>query len=72
MWEIYCHRHAQQKAESREMLRIILSSIRFLGRQGIALRGRYKSADTSSLGGEVDSNLVQLRYELKTIPSSKF
>ena len=27
--------HAQRKAENREMLKIILSSIRFLGRQGL-------------------------------------
>ena len=34
--------HAQQKVENWEMLQIILSSIRYLGRQGLALRGRYK------------------------------
>ena len=52
--------YAQQKAENREMLRVILSSIRFLARQGLALRGRYKSGDNSELGGEIDSNFVQL------------
>ena len=50
--------HAQQKAENREMLKIILSSIRFLGRQGLALRGHFKAADDEGVGGEVDSNFV--------------
>ena len=40
--------HTQQKAENREMLKIILSSIRFLGRQGLALRGRFKEADENN------------------------
>ena len=52
--------HAQQKAENREMLKIILSSIRFLGRQGLALRGRFKEADENNQAGEVDSNFIQL------------
>lgn len=47
--DMLSHTYAQQNAESREMLRIILSSIRFLGRQGLALRGQYKSADNSGL-----------------------
>ena len=58
--DMLSHMYAQQKAEYREMLRIILSSIRFLGRQGLALRGRYKSTENSGLGGEIDSNFVQL------------
>ena len=52
--------HAKQKAENRDMLKIILSSIRFLGRQGLALRGHYKSADGSNTGSEEDSNFLQL------------
>ena len=52
--------HAQQKAESREMLKIIFSSICFLGRQGLALRGRFKEADENNQAGEVDSNFIQL------------
>ena len=52
--------YAQQKAENRAMLQIILSSIRFLGRQGLALRGRYKDADDLKVSGEVDSNFFQL------------
>lgn len=43
--------HAAQKKESRECLLKILSNLRFLGRQGIALRGA---------GSESDSNLIQL------------
>ena len=53
--------YKNQKPENREMLQIILSSIRFLSRQGLSLRGRFKTADVA---GEVDSNFVQL---LKTI-----
>lgn len=52
---------ASQKAESRKVLLTILSSIRYLGRQGLALRGRYKTADSSDKkGGEIDSNFIQL------------
>ena len=54
--------HAQQKSENREMLKIILSSIQFLARQGLALRGRYKTGDEDLgiSGGEPDSNFIQL------------
>ena len=51
---------ASQKAESRKMLLTILSSIRYLGQQGLALRGCYKIADDSDMGGETDSNFIQL------------
>jgi len=43
--ELLSEAHAQQKAENREMLQVILSTIRYLGRQGLALRGRYKVDD---------------------------
>ena len=53
--------YAEQKAENRKMLTAILSSIRFLGRQGLALRGRYKSGENmDDKGGECDSNFLQL------------
>ena len=52
--------YAKQKSENQEMLKIILSSIRYLAIQGIALCGRYKAPDCSGIGGEVDSNFVQL------------
>ena len=52
--------YAEQKTERREMSKLILSSIRFLGRQGLALRGRYKSTEDSNVGGEIDFNCVQL------------
>ena len=56
--------YAKQKLQSRAMLLTILSSIRYLSRQGIALRGRYKSGDDNDnighVGGEPDSNFVQL------------
>ena len=43
--------HQEEKRNAREMLRVILSSVRFLARQGIAFRGS---------GDDSDSNLVQL------------
>ena len=52
--------YASQKAENKRMLSLILSSIRFLGRQGLALRGRYKTSDDSTTRGEIDSNFMQL------------
>jgi len=51
--------HAQQKVEYREMLQAILSSIRYLGRQGLALRGWYK-VDDLGRSSELDSNFLQL------------
>jgi hypothetical protein len=50
----------KQKAENRVMLRVILTSIRYLARQGLALRGRYKVAIDESEGCEIDSNFIQL------------
>ena len=52
--------HAKEQAENRVMLRMILTSIRFLARQGLALRGRFKVADDQAEGSEVDSNFIQL------------
>ena len=49
----------EQKAENREMLKNILSSIHFLGRQGLAIHGRFKTSDEGD-SGELDSNFVQL------------
>ena len=57
--ELLSEAHAQQKAENREMLQVILSTIRYLGRQGLALRGRYK-VDDLGRSGELDSNFLQL------------
>ena len=51
---------AGQKAENREMLKIILSSICYLARQGLALRGCFKTASNSDVSGKLDSNLYQL------------
>jgi len=45
--------HAQMKVQNRDALFQIISSIRFLRRQGLALRGD---------GAEVDSNFCQLLY----------
>ena len=52
--------YASQKEENRKMLSVILSSIRYLGRQGLALRGRYKTNDDLTMRGEIDSNFMQL------------
>lgn len=53
--------HAAQKAENRKILMIILSNIRYLGRQGLAFRGQYHSGgDGQEKGCEIDSNFIQL------------
>lgn len=49
---------AEQKAENRQMR--IFSTIRYLSRQGLALRGYYKAGDESGKRGEFDSNFLQL------------
>jgi len=42
--------HRAEKEQAREILRLILSSVRFLARQGLALRGRNTSlANCSTL-----------------------
>ena len=47
----------QEKETAREMLQIILSCIRFLARQGLALRGSSSNADSNFL------QLLSLRAE---------
>ena len=42
--------HEEEKRNTHEMLRVILSSVRFLAKQGLALR---------CIGDDSDSNLVQ-------------
>ena len=60
--EMLSESYAQQKVENRQVFMIILSSIRFLARQGLALRGHYKAVDGDESGakGEPDSNFLQL------------
>ena len=59
--EMLSDSYALEKAENRKMLSVIISTIRFLGRQGLALRGHQKkSTSDSTEGGELDSNFVQL------------
>ena len=64
--EMLSSTYAQQKAENRVMLKIILSSIRFLGRQGLALRGRYKDLATDDLkvSGEINSNFCKVAEDI--------
>ena len=47
---------AEEKAENRKMLSTIISTIRYLGRQGLPLRGQYKSGGISDEKGEIHSN----------------
>ena len=54
-----------ERVENRRMLLIILSSIRFLGRKGLALEGHYKTGDEYSM--EFDSNFLQLRHVLRIL-----
>ena len=51
--ELLSREHAAQKVQARDMLRLILSSIRFLARQGLALRGANSDAS---------ANLIQLLH----------
>ena len=47
--------YVEEEAENRRMLQIILSSIRHIGRQGLAMR--YKTGDDTA---ESDFNFIQL------------
>jgi len=49
--ELTSSSHKRDKESAREMLQIILSTLRFLARQGLALRGNQN---------DVESNFVQL------------
>ena len=49
--EMLSSQHAQQKKQNRDCLLKIVSNLKFLARQGIALRGD---------GGDADSNFIQL------------
>ncbi|XP_062503892.1 zinc finger MYM-type protein 1-like [Corticium candelabrum] len=50
--------YAEEMVENRNMLQIIISCIRYLARQGLAMRGRSKPEGSVAL--ERDSNLMQL------------
>ena len=54
--------YTEQKALNRKCLFAIMSHIRFLARQGLALRGAHYDADmtSDSIGGERESNFMQL------------
>ena len=54
--------YTEQKALNRKCLLAIMSNIRFLARQGLALRGAHYDADmtSDSIGGERESNFMQL------------
>lgn len=49
--ELMSSNHKRDKETAREMLQVILSTVRFLARQGLALRGS---------NNDVESNLIQL------------
>ena len=51
--------HAQEKTVNRKMLSTIMTTVR---RQGLALRGRYKSEEDTGEKKELDSNFLQLLY----------
>ena len=60
--KMLCSIHPQEKAVNRKMLSTIMTTIRYLGRQGLALRGRCKSEEDTGQKGELDSNVLQLLY----------
>ena len=45
--ETLSNKHAEEKSDNRDCLRKILSSLRFLGRQGLPIRGHVDEADGS-------------------------
>ena len=52
---------SKKRAESRRALMAIISSVRYLARQGLALRGQYKKTEEREDDvGEIDSNFIQL------------
>lgn len=54
----------------RLFLKSILTTVQFLGRQGIALRGRYyKAGEESSASGELDSNFIEVEIRRKSLAS---
>ena len=58
--------HTEQKAVNRQMLKIMLSNIRYHGRQGLALRGHYKTGDGSDKQGSlIQTSYSCCRHELK-------
>ena len=50
----------KRKLRTEKMLSIIISTVRYLGRQGLPLRGHYKSGGISDEKGEIDSNFLQI------------
>lgn len=50
----------KEKAENRDMIKVILSSVRYLGRQSLPLHGQYKVDYDTKQCGEIDSNLILL------------
>ena len=62
--ELLSVQHAEQKAKNREALYQIVSSIRFLSRQGLAMRGDKDEADGNlkqllRMKSEEDPNLAE-------------
>ena len=54
VWEMLSTTHAKQKEENS------MSTIGYLSRQGMALRGKYRIDDIAEERGELDSNFIQL------------
>ena len=51
----------KKRAESRQASMAIISNVRYLARQGLALRGRHKKTEKCEDDlGEIDSNFIQL------------
>ena len=58
--EMLSVRYTNQKKENRNMVLIILISVCYLARQGLALYGWYKANDDSTKSREFHSNFLQL------------
>ena len=62
--EMLCSIYAQEKIVNRKMLSTIMTTVRYLGRQGFALCGCYKSQEDTGQKEELNSDFLQLLYLL--------
>lgn len=64
---------SKKRAESRQASMAIISNVRYLARQGLALRGRHKKTEKCEDDlGEIDSNFIQLfKLRANNMPKSQ-
>ena len=52
--------YEEKQAQNCKCMLAILSTVRFLARQGLPLRGAYQRNSSAAVNGEIDSNFMQL------------